>query len=192
MSESKSAPSHNAGTSPAEAPNSEKFEKTDALVGIVMGSSSDFETLKHTQEILVRAKVPCEVKVVSAHRTPERMFEYGKLAISRGLKVIIAGAGGAAHLPGMLSALTTIPVLGVPVSSNQLSGVDSLLSIVQMPAGVPTATFAIGRAGAVNAALFAIEILSLSDKRLAKWLVDEREKRAAEALAAFQTLKSGG
>lgn len=182
----------NPASAAADAPNSETFENTDALVGIVMGSSSDFETLKHTHEILVRAKVPCEVKVVSAHRTPERMFNYGRLAISRGLKVIIAGAGGAAHLPGMLSALTTIPVLGVPVASNQLNGVDSLLSIVQMPAGVPTATFAIGRAGAVNAALFAIEILSLSDKHLAKWLVEEREKRAAEALAAFHTLKAGG
>jgi 5-(carboxyamino)imidazole ribonucleotide mutase len=145
------------------------------LVGIVMGSASDHETLAKAEEILFEFDVPYEISVVSAHRMPEEMFDYAKSAASRGLRVLIAGAGGAAHLPGMVSALTTLPVLGVPVQSRALSGLDSLLSIVQMPAGVPTATFAIGPAGAANAALFAVKILALSDPVLATKLAAHRE-----------------
>jgi 5-(carboxyamino)imidazole ribonucleotide mutase len=145
------------------------------LVGIVMGSASDHETLAKAEEILFEFDVPHEVSVVSAHRMPEEMYDYAKSAASRGLKVLIAGAGGAAHLPGMVSALTTLPVLGVPVQSRALSGLDSLLSIVQMPAGVPTATFAIGPAGATNAGLFAVKILALSDPVLAAKLGAYRE-----------------
>jgi 5-(carboxyamino)imidazole ribonucleotide mutase len=130
------------------------------LVGIIMGSKSDWETMAHTAAMLQELGVPHEVRVVSAHRTPDLLFEYAGSAEQRGLQVIIAGAGGAAHLPGMAASKTTIPVLGVPVESKALKGVDSLLSIVQMPAGVPVATFAIGRAGAVNAALLATSILA--------------------------------
>lgn len=158
------------------------------LVGLVMGSKSDYKVLVHAREILVRAEVPHETRVVSAHRTPELMFEYGKSAADRGLKVLIAGAGGAAHLPGMLASLTALPVLGVPVPGSNLSGLDSLLSIVQMPGGVPTATFAVGNAGAVNAALFAIKILALDDKRLAAFLATERQRRADEAIASSSQL----
>ncbi len=161
------------------------------LVGLVMGSKSDFATLVHAREILVKAEVPHETLVVSAHRTPDRMFEYGKTAQERGIKVIIAGAGGAAHLPGMIAALTTLPVLGVPVPGTHLSGLDSLLSIVQMPGGVPTATFAVGKAGAINAALFAIQILALQDKNLAHFLKEERRKRKEEALASSDELVMG-
>src|SRR5688572_6554535 len=131
------------------------------LVGVIMGSRSDWETLRHTSQMLDELGVPREVRVVSAHRTPDLLFEYGTTAIGRGLEVIIAGAGGAAHLPGMTAAKTTLPVLGVPVESAVLRGVDSLLSIVQMPAGVPVGTLAIGKAGAVNAALLAASILGL-------------------------------
>ncbi len=145
------------------------------LVGIVMGSASDYETLAKAEGILFEFDVPYEISVVSAHRMPEEMFDYAKSAASRGLKVIIAGAGGAAHLPGMVAALTTLPVLGVPVRSSALSGLDSLLSIVQMPAGVPTATFAIGPAGATNAGLFAVKMLALSDPGLATKLAAYRE-----------------
>src|SRR5512147_284781 len=134
------------------------------LVGIIMGSDSDLPTMKSAIAVCEAFNVPHEVAIVSAHRTPERMVEYAKQAHQRGLKVIIAGAGGAAHLPGMVSALTPLPVLGVPMESRVLKGVDSLLSIVQMPSGIPTATFAIGQAGAVNAALFAIQILALEDE----------------------------
>jgi len=159
--------------------------RTDAAarprVGIVMGSDSDFETLQHAVAALGALGVPHEVHVVSAHRTPQRMVEYAGTAARRGLQVIIAGAGGAAHLPGMVAALTPLPVLGVPVESAALRGLDSLLSIVQMPAGVPTATFAIGRAGAVNAALFAAQILALADAALRRRL---RARRAAQAQAA--------
>lgn len=137
------------------------------LVGLIMGSVSDWETMQHTAATLEELGIAYEREVVSAHRTPERMVEYAKSAKGRGLKVIIAGAGGAAHLPGMTSALTPLPVLGVPVQSKALSGLDSLLSIVQMPAGVPTPTFAIGRAGAANAALTAAAILALHDEALA-------------------------
>ncbi|TBV03256.1 5-(carboxyamino)imidazole ribonucleotide mutase [Phytopseudomonas dryadis] len=130
-----------------------------ALVGVIMGSKSDWSTLSHTVEMLDRLSIPHEVKVVSAHRTPDLLFQYAAEAEGRGIQVIIAGAGGAAHLPGMCAAKTHLPVLGVPVQSSMLSGVDSLLSIVQMPAGVPVATLAIGKAGAINAALLAASIL---------------------------------
>ncbi len=162
------------------------------VVGIVMGSASDFETMQEALRILDRFAVPYESEVVSAHRTPERMFEYARAAASRGLRVLIAGAGGAAHLPGMVSALTTLPVLGVPVSSRALSGLDSLLSIVQMPAGVPTATFAIGAAGATNAALFAVRMLALDDPRLAEALAAYQAERAAEALASSARVQRVG
>lgn len=133
---------------------------TTALVGVIMGSKSDWETMSHSVQILDQLGVPYDVRVVSAHRTPDLMFEYASTAADRGLEVIIAGAGGAAHLPGMVAAKTNLPVLGVPVQSRALNGLDSLLSIVQMPPGVPVATFAIGRAGAINAALFAVEIVA--------------------------------
>ncbi len=136
-------------------------------VGIIMGSQSDWETMQHAAQTLDRLGIVYETRVVSAHRTPQRLFDYATGAKSRGLKVIIAGAGGAAHLPGMTAALTPLPVLGVPVQSRMLAGVDSLLSIVQMPAGVPVATFAIGQAGAVNAALYAAAILALGDPAVA-------------------------
>ncbi len=137
------------------------------LVGIIMGSSSDWPTLAKAAGILRDFGIPHEAKVVSAHRTPELLFSYAKSARERGLKLIIAGAGGAAHLPGMASALTSVPVLAVPVKSRALHGVDSLLSIVQMPAGIPTATFAIGEAGATNAGLFAVALLAMEDAALA-------------------------
>ncbi len=154
-----------------------------AFVGIIMGSSSDYDTMRSAEDILVDFGVPYEISVVSAHRTPELMYEYAKNAESRGLKVIIAGAGGAAHLPGMVSSMTTLPVLGVPVKSRALSGLDSLLSIVQMPAGVPTATFAIGESGAANAALFALRILALEYSEIAERLKTYRRERAELALA---------
>jgi 5-(carboxyamino)imidazole ribonucleotide mutase len=141
------------------------------LVGVIMGSRSDWETLRHTAETLEKLGIPHETRVVSAHRTPERLFDYAKQAAGRGLRVIIAGAGGAAHLPGMAASMTHLPVLGVPVQSAALAGVDSLLSIVQMPAGVPVGTLAIGRAGAVNAALLAASILALEDAALATRLI---------------------
>ena len=141
------------------------------LVGVIMGSRSDWETLRHTAETLEKLSIPHETRVVSAHRTPERLFDYAKQAAGRGLKVIIAGAGGAAHLPGMAASMTHLPVLGVPVQSAALAGVDSLLSIVQMPAGVPVGTLAIGRAGAVNAALLSASILALEDAALAERLI---------------------
>src|SRR5271157_5132363 len=143
------------------------------LVGVVMGSKSDYEVLSAAVEILRALDIPHEAKVVSAHRTPDLLFNYAETARERGLRVIIAGAGGAAHLPGMLAAKTLVPVLGVPVSATQLNGLDSLFSIVQMPKGVPVATLAIGKPGAANAALFAAEILALTDaalyERLAAW-----------------------
>jgi 5-(carboxyamino)imidazole ribonucleotide mutase len=142
-------------------------------IGLIMGSTSDWETMRHAAETLARLEVAHECRVVSAHRTPDRLFAYAKAAAGRGLQVVIAGAGGAAHLPGMVAALTALPVLGVPVESHALKGQDSLLSIVQMPAGIPVGTLAIGRAGAVNAALLAAAILALADPalagRLAAW-----------------------
>ena len=147
---------------------------SEALVGIIMGSESDWETMRHAAEILEALDVAHEVRIVSAHRTPDRLYDYARTAKDRGLKLIIAGAGGAAHLPGMAASMTALPVLGVPVESKQLSGIDSLLSIVQMPAGVPVGTLAIGRAGAVNAALLAASILALSDEALAGRVADHR------------------
>jgi 5-(carboxyamino)imidazole ribonucleotide mutase len=155
------------------------------LVGVVMGSSSDWSTMSNAVEILERFGVAHEAKVVSAHRMPDEMFDYAARAGGRGLRAIIAGAGGAAHLPGMLAAKTIVPVLGVPVASRHLAGQDSLLSIVQMPAGVPTATFAIGEAGATNAALFAVAMLAADDPELAAALTayrDERRRQAAESI----------
>jgi len=160
------------------------------LVGIVMGSASDHETMAKAEEALRDFGVPYETSVVSAHRMPEEMFDYAKGAAARGLKVIIAGAGGAAHLPGMVSALTTLPVLGVPVQSRALSGLDSLLSIVQMPGGVPTATFAIGPAGATNAGLFAVKVLALSDPALAAKLEAHRESLREKARAGNAEVRS--
>jgi 5-(carboxyamino)imidazole ribonucleotide mutase len=152
-------------------------------VGVVMGSSSDWETLKHAAEILAEFGVPYEAKVVSAHRMPDDMFAYAEGAVVRGLKAIIAGAGGAAHLPGMLAAKTTVPVLGVPVATRHLQGVDSLHSIVQMPKGVPVATFAIGNAGAANAALFAVAMLATGDAALLEKLVAYRQRQTEAARA---------
>lgn len=140
------------------------------LVGIIMGSTSDWETMRHAAETLDALKVPHETKVVSAHRTPQRLYEYATGAVDRGLKVVIAGAGGAAHLPGMAASMTHLPVLGVPVESKALKGMDSLLSIVQMPGGIPVGTLAIGKAGAINAGLLAAAILATSDANLAERL----------------------
>ena len=150
------------------------------LVGIVMGSRSDWETLKHSEETLQRLAIPYEVRVVSAHRTPDLLFQYAEQASARGLKAIIAGAGGAAHLPGMLAAKTALPVLGVPVQSKVLNGVDSLLSIVQMPAGIPVATFAIGNAGAANAGLFAAALLAHDHPAIADALGAFRSKQTED------------
>ncbi len=144
-------------------------------IGIIMGSTSDWETMRHAAETLAALDVPHETKVVSAHRTPDRLYDYAKGAAGRGLKVIIAGAGGAAHLPGMAAAMTALPVLGVPVESKALSGMDSLLSIVQMPGGIPVGTLAIGKAGAINAALLAAAILALGDEALAARLAAWRQ-----------------
>lgn len=146
-------------------------------VAIIMGSKSDWETMKHAAEMLDILKVGYEAKVVSAHRTPDRLYDFAKNAEKNGVKVIIAGAGGAAHLPGMTSSMTNLPVLGVPVESAALKGMDSLLSIVQMPAGVPVGTLAIGKAGATNAALLAASILSLQDDKLSKRLSQWRDKQ---------------
>jgi len=153
-----------------------------ALVGVIMGSSSDWETMKPAAETLEKLAIPHEVRVVSAHRTPDLLFEYASSAKARGLEVIIAGAGGAAHLPGMTAAKTTLPVLGVPVPSRSLSGLDSLLSMVQMPAGVPVATFAIGAAGAVNAALAAAAILAIKHASIDAALRAYRETQTAAVL----------
>ena len=149
------------------------------VIGIIMGSQSDWETMRHAHEMLHSLNIPHETKIVSAHRTPDRLYDYAKNASDRGLKIIIAGAGGAAHLPGMAASMTSLPVLGVPMESHALKGMDSLLSIVQMPAGVPVGTLAIGKAGAINAALFAASILALSDKDIASSLADYRAKQTA-------------
>jgi 5-(carboxyamino)imidazole ribonucleotide mutase len=153
------------------------------LVGIIMGSSSDWETMKACADILESLKVAHEIKVISAHRTPDLLFEYAASARARGLKVIVAGAGGAAHLPGMTSAKTSLPVLGVPVQSKALSGMDSLLSIAQMPAGIPVATFAIGAAGAKNAGLFAAAILALEHEEVRIALDEFRQSQTQAVLA---------
>ena len=147
------------------------------LVGIIMGSRSDWETMRHAAETLDELGVPHETKVVSAHRTPKRLYEYAQSARERGLKIVIAGAGGAAHLPGMTASMTSLPVLGVPIESQALKGMDSLLSIVQMPAGVPVGTLAIGKAGAINAALLAAAMLGTVDEALAARLDSWRDKQ---------------
>ncbi|MBM3450894.1 MAG: 5-(carboxyamino)imidazole ribonucleotide mutase [Armatimonadetes bacterium] len=149
-------------------------------VGIIMGSQSDWETMRHAADTLAALGVPLETRIVSAHRTPKRLYEYASNAKSSGLRVIIAGAGGAAHLPGMTASMTTLPVLGVPIESAALKGLDSLLSIVQMPGGVPVGTLAIGKAGAINAALLAASILALADARLGKRLEAWRDAQTAD------------
>ena len=156
---------------------------TNPIVGVVMGSSSDWDTMQHAVQILEQFGVPHEARVVSAHRMPDDMFAYAEGAAARGLKAIIAGAGGAAHLPGMLAAKTVVPVLGVPVASRHLQGVDSLHSIVQMPKGIPVATFAIGQAGAANAALFAVALLANEDAALRERLARFRAEQTAAARA---------
>ncbi len=160
----------------------EKTSNRAPRIGIIMGSVSDWETMAHAAETLESLNVPFEVKVVSAHRTPDLLFTYAETAEGRGLQAIIAGAGGAAHLPGMTAAKTLVPVLGVPVESKVLRGVDSLLSIVQMPAGVPVATFAIGKAGAINAALYAAQILALHDREVKAALTRHRDKQTEAVL----------
>ncbi len=160
----------------------------NAKVGVIMGSTSDWDTMKHACDILEELQVPFEKKVVSAHRTPELMFEYAESARERDLKVIIAGAGGAAHLPGMVAAKTTLPVIGVPVQSRTLNGLDSLLSIVQMPGGVPVATVAIGKAGAKNAGLLAAQILSTADETIEKKLSDYRNQMKETVLESSDSL----
>ena len=151
----------------------------DPLIGIIMGSTSDWETMRHAAETLDALGVLHESRVVSAHRTPKRLYDYAHSAKDRGLKAIIAGAGGAAHLPGMTASMTELPVLGVPIESKSLKGIDSLLSIVQMPAGIPVGTLAIGKAGAINAALLAAAMLAHGDEALAARLADWRAKQTA-------------
>ncbi len=150
---------------------------TDPLIGIIMGSTSDWDTMRHASETLDSLGVIHETRVVSAHRTPKRLYDYAHSAKERGLKAIIAGAGGAAHLPGMAASMTELPVLGVPIESKALKGMDSLLSIVQMPAGIPVGTLAIGKAGAVNAALLAAAMLANNDESLARRLADWRARQ---------------
>ncbi|RST59444.1 5-(carboxyamino)imidazole ribonucleotide mutase [Siminovitchia terrae] len=159
-----------------------------AEVGIIMGSTSDWETMKHACDILDELEVPYEKKVVSAHRTPDLMFEYAEAAKEKGLKVIIAGAGGAAHLPGMVAAKTLVPVIGVPVESRALKGMDSLLSIVQMPGGVPVATVAIGRAGATNAGLLAAQMLATDNDALYKKLTNRKDALKEKVLGSSDEL----
>ena len=159
-----------------------KQKNNSEKVGVIMGSQSDWETMKNTVKILEQFSIPYELNIVSAHRTPDRLYAYAKAAKNKGIKVIIAGAGGAAHLPGMIASLTSIPVLGVPILSKALSGMDSLLSIVQMPAGVPVATLAIGDPGASNAALMAAQILSLNDKPLDRKVKNYKTKQTNSVL----------
>jgi 5-(carboxyamino)imidazole ribonucleotide mutase len=154
-----------------------------ALVGVIMGSTSDWETMREACDILEKLDIPYEKKVVSAHRTPDEMFQYAEQAIDRGLEVIIAGAGGAAHLPGMVAAKTELPVIGVPVKSSTLNGLDSLLSIVQMPGGVPVATVSIGKAGAINSGLLAAEILGIKYSEIQKRLKERREEIRQKVVA---------
>ena len=159
-----------------------------AVVGVIMGSQSDWETMKLACDVLDELGVAYEKKVVSAHRTPDLMFEYAETAIARGLRVIIAGAGGAAHLPGMVAAKTVLPVIGVPVKSSNLNGLDSLLSIVQMPGGVPVATVAIGNAGATNAGLLAAQVLAVTDAALQQRLAERRERTAQKVMETSELL----
>lgn len=158
--------------------------KDRAVVGVIMGSRSDWETMQHVSATLAALKIPHECKVVSAHRTPQRLYDYATGAVDRGLKVVIAGAGGAAHLPGMIASLTPLPVFGVPVESHALKGMDSLLSIVQMPGGVPVGTLAIGKAGAINAALLAAAVVALGDPRVAEALDRFRAEQTASVADA--------
>lgn len=155
---------------------------SEIAVGIIMGSQSDWETMRHTVDTLEQLSVPCEAEVVSAHRTPQKLFDYASNAAGRNLRVIIAGAGGAAHLPGMVASLTHLPVLGVPVQSRSLNGLDSMLSIVQMPAGVPVLTLAIGKAGAINAAIAAASILALTNDAIRARLLSFREAQTRRVL----------
>lgn len=161
-----------------------------SLVGVIMGSISDWETMKHACDSLARYDISYEKEVISAHRTPDDMFTYAKSARERGVKVIIAGAGGAAHLPGMVASQTTLPVIGVPIQSNALSGIDSLLSIVQMPSGVPTATVAIGKAGAENAGILAAQIIGVFSEKVAETLQVERTTLAKKVLEMREDLAS--
>ncbi len=161
-------------------------DRIEPIVGIIMGSKSDWETMRHAADIMAEFGVPCESRVVSAHRTPQWMCEYAATAEERGLEVIIAGAGGAAHLPGMVAAQTVLPVLGVPVSSKSLAGLDSLLSIVQMPGGVPVGTLAIGEAGAKNAGLLAVRILAGSRPELRSKLHEYHRRQTAKVLEDSQ------
>src|SRR5690349_19330311 len=171
-----------AGSNPFQMPNSRSSARP--LIGIIMGSRSDWPTLQAAAQVLGELKVPFETRVVSAHRTPERLYDYARSAADRGLKAIIAGAGGAAHLPGMTASMTALPVLGVPVETRALKGLDSLLSIAQMPGGIPVATFAIGEAGAINAALFAASLLAQSDARTKKAWEKFRREQTAKVLKA--------
>lgn len=160
----------------------------EPAVGVIMGSTSDWETMKHACDMLDELNVPYEKKVVSAHRTPDLMFQYAEQAVGRGLKVIIAGAGGAAHLPGMVAAKTPLPVIGVPVQSKALNGLDSLLSIVQMPGGVPVATVAIGRAGATNAGILAAQIVGTTNQEVQDAVLTKRKQTEEAVLASSDTL----
>ena len=166
-------------------------EPTNAAIGIIMGSRSDWETMQHAADVLEELEIACDIQVVSAHRTPDLLFEYASTAIERGLKVIIAGAGGAAHLPGMTAAKTRLPVLGVPIRSKALQGMDSLLSIAQMPAGIPVGSMAIGKAGAINAALLAAAILGLSDQRVAHALEAYRDRQTNSVLSQLDPTNDG-
>src|SRR5215211_758153 len=155
---------------------------SEPLIGIIMGSSSDWETMRHASETLDKLGIAHETKIVSAHRTPKRLHDYAAAAKGRGFKLIIAGAGGAAHLPGMTASMTSLPVLGVPIETAALKGIDSLLSIVQMPAGVPVGTLAIGKAGAINAALLAAAVIALNDETIARALASWRDKQTASVM----------
>ena len=153
-----------------------------AKIGVIMGSQSDWTTMKNTVDVINSFSVPYELNIVSAHRTPDRLYEYAKLAEEKGIKIIIAGAGGAAHLPGMVASLTTLPVLGVPILSKAMKGIDSLLSIAQMPSGIPVGTLAIGQSGATNAGFLAIQILAINDQSLAKKIKNYRIKQTDSVL----------
>ena len=164
-----------------------KDKKMSARIGVIMGSQSDWVTMKNSVDIIDSFNIPYQLNIVSAHRTPQRLYEYAKGAEKRGIKVIVAGAGGAAHLPGMVASLTTLPVLGVPIQSKAMKGMDSLLSIVQMPAGVPVGTLAIGVSGATNAGLLALQILSINDEVLSKKIKDYRNKQTDSVLEKPET-----
>ena len=159
-----------------------KNKKMSAKIGVIMGSQSDWTTMKNTVDVINSFSVPHELNIVSAHRTPDRLYEYAKLAEEKGIKIIIAGAGGAAHLPGMVASLTTLPVLGVPILSKAMKGIDSLLSIAQMPSGIPVGTLAIGQSGATNAGFLALQILAINDQSLAKKIKNYRIKQTDSVL----------